>query len=105
STAGNGDIRTDVSDCEQVENRTGVIGFEVGDGHPHVGPHAVVPAARWQPVRDAELSQVLQRADLRAHRGSLSRSCVVALQLSRRAAARGITYGSMYVGLWRPGVL
>src|SRR5690242_11314300 len=65
--AGNGHVAADLCFGQQVENRTGVTGFEVGDGYPHIGPHAVVPAARRQPVGDAELRQVVQRPDLCGH--------------------------------------
>src|SRR5690242_5754099 len=65
--AGNGYVSADICFGQQIENYTSVTGFEVGDRYPHVGPHAVVPAARRQPVRDAELRQVLQRPDLCGH--------------------------------------
>src|SRR5829696_609247 len=50
--APDGEIATDIGLRQQIENLTGVIGFEVGDQHPHVGPHTVVPAAGRQPIRD-----------------------------------------------------
>src|SRR5215208_229856 len=65
--ARNGDIATDVGLRQQVQNLTGIGCFEVGDGYPDVGPDAIVPASRWQPVRDAERCQVFQRPDLCAH--------------------------------------
>ena len=75
-SAGNGGVATDVGRGEQLENRWDIAGFEIGDQLPDVGPHAVVPAAWRQPVRDVARRDVIDRPDQRTrrtHGGSYSK--------------------------------
>src|SRR6476620_6807510 len=68
--ARNGGIATDIGIRQEAENLTGVIGFELGDQHPHVRPNTVVATAGRQPVRDPAGCYVLEWPDQRAHGAS-----------------------------------